>query len=75
MIVGPRGKLYRCSCRGIEIRLRVEADCAWLVVKKPDQEREYHDIAQSEVAGVVERFEAIGDSPEKFKAFVNARAH
>jgi len=32
------------------------------------------NLAQSEIAGVVERFLAIGEDPEKFKAFVRAAA-
>jgi len=52
--------------------LRVEPDCAWLVIKKPGLEGSYRDIAQSEVACVLERFLAIGEDPEKFKAFLNA---
>jgi hypothetical protein len=33
--------------------------------------RQYRDVPQAEVAGVVEQFVAIGEDPEKFKAFVN----
>jgi hypothetical protein len=33
--------------------------------------RQYRDVPQAEVAGVVEQFLAIGEDPEKFKAFVN----
>jgi hypothetical protein len=29
------------------------------------------NVAQSEIAGVVERFEAIGEDPEKFSAFLS----
>ncbi len=57
----------------MELQLRIEPDVAWLTIKRPGEERQYRDIAQSEVAGVVEQFEAIGDDPEKFKAFVAAR--
>jgi hypothetical protein len=56
-------------------RLRVEPDGnGWLVIKRPGAEAEYHDIAQGEVAGVVERFLAIGADVDRFKAFVNAAA-
>jgi hypothetical protein len=41
-------------------------------VKRPGAESEYHDIPQGEDAGIVEQFLAIGEVPEKFKAFVNA---
>ena len=60
MIVGPRNKLYRASCNGVEIGLRVEPDVAWLTIKRPGEERQYRYIP-----GVVERFEAIGEDPEK----------
>ena len=50
--------------------MRVEPNGAWLVIKRPEAEAEYRDISSAEIAGVVERFEAIGDSPEKFKALV-----
>ncbi len=70
MIVGPRSKLYRASCNGVELQLRVEPDCAWLTIKRPGEERQYRDIAQSEVAGVVEQFEAIGEDVDRFQAFV-----
>ncbi len=43
---------------------------AWLTIKRPGEERQYRDIAQSEVAGVVEQFEAIGEDVDRFKAFV-----
>jgi hypothetical protein len=64
--------LYRASCLGIELRLRVEPDGnGWLVIKRPDTESEYHDIPSPKIAGVVERFVAIGDDPEKFSAFLS----
>jgi hypothetical protein len=64
--------LYRASCLGIELRLRVEPDGnGWLVIKRPDTESEYHDIPSAKIAGVVERFVAIGDDPEKFSAFLS----
>jgi hypothetical protein len=43
----------------------------WLVIKRPDTESEYHDIPSAKIAGVVERFVAIGDDPEKFSAFLS----
>jgi hypothetical protein len=43
-------------------------------VKRPGAESEYHDIPQGEVAGIAEQFQAIGEDPEKFKAFLSAAA-
>ncbi len=63
---------YRASAFGIEVRLRVEPDCAWLTIKRPGAEAHYVDIPDAEITDVVDRFLAIGDSPEKFEAFVNA---
>ena len=65
-----KSALYLASCNSVEIRLRVEPDCAWLTIKQPGAEPEYHDIPQGEVAGVVEQFEAIGEDVDRFKAFV-----
>jgi hypothetical protein len=47
---------------------------AWLTIKRSGEERQYRDIAQGEVAQVVEQFEAIGEDPEKFKAFLSRAA-
>ena len=66
--------LRRASCGGVEIRLCVEPDVAWLTIKRSGEERQYRDIAQGEVAQVVEQFEAIGEDPEKFKAFLSRAA-
>jgi hypothetical protein len=44
----------------------------WLVITRPDAESQYIDIPSAEIAGVVERFLAIGEAPEKFKAFLSA---
>jgi hypothetical protein len=32
------------------------------------------NVAESEIPGIVERFLAIGEDPEKFKAFLSAAA-
>jgi len=69
-----RSALYRASCLGIEVRLRVEPDCAWLVAKRPGAEAEYHDIPSAEIPRIVERFLSIGEDPEKFNAFLSAAA-
>jgi hypothetical protein len=72
LIIGPRCKLYRSSCNGVEVQLRVEPDCAWLTIKRAGEERQYRDIADADVEKVLADFQAIGTNPEKFKAFVNA---
>jgi hypothetical protein len=51
---------------GIELRLRVEPDGAWLTIKRPGEERQYRDIPESDVPALVAEFEAIGESPERF---------
>jgi len=70
--LGPKCYCFRSSCNGIEIRLRVDPGAAWLTIKRPGCERDYRDIPDAEVAAVVDQFRAIGEDPEKFKAFVNA---
>jgi hypothetical protein len=65
--------LYRASCLGIELRLRVEPDGnGWLVIKRPGVESQYIDIPSAEIPGVVERFIAIGEDVDRFKAFVQS---
>jgi hypothetical protein len=66
------GALYRASSNSIELRLRVEPDGAWLTIKRPGMEAEYLDIPEPDVAAALAGFEAIGEDPEKFKAFVSA---
>jgi hypothetical protein len=46
-------------------------DCAWLAVKRPGAESEYHDIPQGEVAAILEQFLAIADDPQNFNAFLS----
>jgi len=68
------GGVWRASSRGIEIKLRVERDGgAWLVIRKPHSEPSYRELADGEVAKVLAEFQAIGEDPEKFRAFVDAR--
>jgi hypothetical protein len=71
-MLGPRQEIYRASCNSMEIRLRVNPDNAWVVIRSPGRELFYRDIEQGEVAGVLAEFHAIGKDPEKFKTFVNA---
>ena len=70
-MMGPRQRIYRASCRGVEIRLRVNVDSAWVTISQPGQEPFYRDIAESEVAGVLAEFHAIGKDAEKFEALAS----
>jgi hypothetical protein len=70
--LGPRSYCYRSSCRGVELRLRVDPAAAWLVIRQPGVEPRCVDIPEAEVAAVVDQFTAIGEDPEKFATFVNA---
>ena len=71
--LGPKCYCFRSSCNGVEIRLRVDPGAAWLTIKRPGCERAYHDIPEAEIAATVEQFQAIGEDPEKFRAFAEAR--
>lgn len=73
MMLGPRQEIYRASCNSVEIRLRVNPDNAWVVIRSPGREPFYRDIEEGEVAGVLAKFLAIGKDPERFKAFVGSR--
>ena len=68
--LGPTQRTYRASCSGVEIRLRVNPDSAWLTVKRPGNPADYIDIAPREVDGVVERFTLIAGSSARFDEFV-----
>lgn len=73
MILGPKSYCYRASCQSVEIKLRVDPDQSWMVIKRPGQETQYRDIPHDDVASVVQEFKAIGDDVERFNAFVSAR--
>ena len=63
---------YRKTCNGVVLRLRVNPDNSWLVIERPGAiEREYIDIAESDVDSVRDRFAAIND-PTSFAAFVDS---
>jgi hypothetical protein len=53
------------------MKLRVDPGAAWLTIKRPGCERDYRDIPEAEVAATVEQFLAIGEDPDKFRAFVD----
>ena len=42
------------------------------MIKRPGEDRQYRDIADADVAKGVADFQAIGEDPEKFRAFVDA---
>jgi hypothetical protein len=73
MTEGPRQQVFRSSCNGVSVRLRVNAgDESWIVIKAPGTEPRYREIPETKVDAVVAEFQAIGDSTERFAAFVNA---
>jgi hypothetical protein len=72
---GSSGAVWRSSCNGTELKLRFEHGVgAWLMIRRPASERRHIEIAESELAMVLEEFHAIGEDPEKFAAFVATRA-
>jgi hypothetical protein len=73
--LGPKSYCFRASCHSVEIRLRVEPDSAWIVVRAPGVEPRYRDIDAADVDAVVKEFQSIGHSVERFEEFVNRRAH
>jgi hypothetical protein len=53
--------------------LRIEPDgSSRLTIKRPRCEPRHIDVEPQDVAAVLADFQAIGEDPEKFKAFVNA---
>jgi hypothetical protein len=72
MMLGPRLAVYQSSCEGAQIRLRVNADESWIIIRRPGGEPYYRDIPEDQVAAVLAEFNAIGEAPEKFQAFVVA---
>jgi hypothetical protein len=70
-MLGPRQTIYRMSSGGVEIRLRVNADDAWIVIRRAGAEPFYRDISESELPGLLAQYRAIDGSAERFKAFVN----
>ena len=49
--------------------MRVDPDAAWIVIKRPNSAAFYVDINAQDIDGVVARFHAIGEDPDKFDAF------
>jgi hypothetical protein len=71
-MLGPRQEIYRASCNSVEVRLRVNPDSAWIVIRRPGAEPYYRDIADDELPGLLAQYRAIGGDPGRFQAFVNA---
>ena len=67
---GSSGGVFRASSNGVELRLRLDADAAWCVVKRPGNPADYVDIAERDVESTIERFHAINGDPNKFDDFV-----
>lgn len=55
------------------MRLRVNPDEAWIIIKNPSGESKYLDIPDARIGEVVAFFPSQGGSPEKFKSFVSLR--
>lgn len=69
-MMGPKQFLHRKSCKGVELRFRINPDCAWMTIQKPGCGRELVEIADEDLARVKARFDAIGDDPGRFADFV-----
>jgi hypothetical protein len=63
--------VYCASFGGVEIRLRVDPEAAWIVIRGPGTESRYFDIPDDQVGSVTAFFPSEGDSPERFQAFVS----
>jgi hypothetical protein len=61
-MLGPAQACYRASSAGVEIRLRIDPDAAWIVIRGPG----YFDIHDDQVAAVTAFFPSEGHSPKKF---------
>jgi hypothetical protein len=72
MTEGPKQFCYRASCNSVEIRLRVNPDAAWIILKRPGNAAHYIDLDDQDVDAVVARFNQIGDSPALFDDFVRS---
>ena len=68
--MGPTQRIYRASCKGTEIRLRVNVDAAWLVIKRPGQPADYVDIQPKDIDELLRQFQAIKGDPGRFDEFV-----
>ena len=65
-------KIYRSSCDGVEIRIVQTPGLTYLVVRGRVHDH-YAELPDADVGATVEEFQAIGEDPDRFQAFVNAR--
>jgi len=66
---GSSGGVFRASCNGVELRLRIDADGAWAVVRRPGSPAHYVDL-ERDIESTIERFHAINGDRNKFDDFV-----
>lgn len=69
-MLGPRQEIYRASFNGAEIRLRVNPDNAWIVIRRPGAEPYYRDIAESELPELMAQYRAIDGDAGRFQDFL-----
>jgi hypothetical protein len=66
-----RAGSHKLSPAGIEPTFRIEPDGAWLVIRRPGLEPSYHEVQDRDVPKMIAELEAIGDSVERFNAFLS----
>jgi hypothetical protein len=67
-----KNKIYRSSCNGVEIRIVQTPGLTYLVVRGRGHDH-YAELPDADVGATVAEFQAIGEDPDRFQAFVNAR--
>jgi len=69
--MGPRQFTSVKSCHGVTIRFRYNiGDRSWITLERPGQrDRDIIDIPDAALEDVMNEFQSIGDSPERFNAF------
>jgi hypothetical protein len=74
--MGPgRQSIWRASCNAVEARLSIIRDeGAVLRIKRPGLPETRIEIDPADVGSTVAEFQGIGEDPEKFAVFINARA-
>lgn len=72
--LGPTQQTFRMSSGGVMVRLRVnDVGGSWITIDDPRRGEPYYaDIPESEIGGVLARFQAIDGDPGRFEAFVSA---
>jgi hypothetical protein len=72
MTEGPKQFCFRASFNSTDLKLRVTPAESWIVIREKGEEPRLVDIPDARVPETVAAFEAIGDSPERFQAFVES---